>query len=109
MDKGITKSGLKFTINEEISKKGEIAFYLADLQREDVPDDEKVKIFNEFLLETIFGGISGKYEFIRESKRIHGENATIAEMMGDIREIFEAINEKNSSSSATTSPKPRKK
>ena len=98
MVKGKTKSGIKFSIDENIKDDADLLLLLAEVQDERADMQEKQLAIKD-LLWLIFGeSRDAVYDFTKEVKRIHG-NRSFDSITAELSDIFEALSAKNSSSS----------
>ena len=101
MVKGKTKSGIKFQIDERIRDDARFLFYVNKLNKVKATDNNLSEISNYImsLIEIIFGSEEGTITFMNEvAVKNKGVCDTIT-MFNEIKEIIEATNLKNSSSS----------
>lgn len=106
MVKGKTKSGIKFSLNENIRNDARLLYIMTQLQRTKITDDmdeaEKLELCQEQskyifdMLKLIFGTDEGLMQFMDAVAAAHNGVCDTGVMMSEITEMFEALNLKNS-------------
>ena len=95
--KGKTKSGLNFSVDERIKEDGRFLHYLAKAQKTEEVAEAAQAV--EDLLALIFGGDDGVINFMNAVAAQHNGFCQVSVMIDELKEILDAINAKNSSSS----------
>lgn len=98
MKKGKTKSGIKFQIDERVKDDARFLFYLTKAQDEAADLSEKGKAVVN-ILTLIFGNDDGVIGFMNAVASVHDGVCTTDTMMSELKEILDAIDAKNLSSS----------
>lgn len=92
--KGKTKSGIKFEINETIRDDARLLYMLVQIQREDIPMEQKGKVVFDML--TLIFGADGILPFMDAVAEKHDGVCSTDAMLAELNEILESINAKNS-------------
>jgi hypothetical protein len=92
--KGKTKSGIKFEINEAIRDDARLLYMLVQIQREDIPMEQKGKVVFDML--TLIFGADGILPFMDAVAEKHDGVCSTDAMLAELNEILESINAKNS-------------
>lgn len=94
MVNGKTKSGIKFSINENIKDDARLLYYLTKAQTSNEPTEQSNAVFS--LLKLIFGSEESLVVFMDAVASTHEGICNTTIMMSEITEMFEAINLKKS-------------
>ena len=98
MVKGITKSGIKFQIDERIKDDARFLYYMAKSQDDEADIAERSKaVMGVFKL--IFGSDEGVIEFMNTVASTNNGICDADVMVSELNEMLDAIKAKNSSSS----------
>ena len=92
--KGTTKSGISFQLDENIKNDARIVRYLTKIQKPSVDPMEKSDAFFS-LLEKVFGSEENVTVFMDEVARVNKGLCSMEAMMGELNDMFEALNAKN--------------
>ena len=95
---GKTKSGIKFQIDERIKDDARFLYYLAKAQDDTVDMAEQSKAVTG-MLKLVFGDDEGVIGFMNAVAATNKGVCTIDVMISELKEIFDALKAKNSSSS----------
>ena len=98
MTKGKTKSGIKFQMDERIKDDARFLYYLAKAQDAEADVGEQSKAIMG-ILKLVFGSDEGVIQFMDAVASVNGGVCDVQTMLGELTEMFDAINAKNSSSS----------
>lgn len=98
MVKGKTKSGIKFTLDERIRDDARFLYYLTKAQDESIELEEKSRAIMG-ILKLIFGTDEGVITFMDAVAATNDGVCDVKTMLGELTEMFEALDAKNSSSS----------
>ena len=98
MIKGQTKSGIEFTLNEEIKNDVRFVRYYRKIKDENVNKEEKADYVFLFL-EVIFGSERGVNNFMNTVASVHDGVCTPEALWDELNEMLEVLDVKNSSSS----------
>lgn len=92
--KGTTKSGISFQLDENIKNDARIVRFLTKIQRPGGDTFEKSDAFFQ-LLDKVFGSDENVTVFMDEVARVNKGVCSMEAMMGELNEMFEALNAKN--------------
>lgn len=98
MVEGITKSGIKFQIDEHIKDDARLVYYLGKAQDENADMGEKSKAVTG-ILKLIFGDDEGVITFMNAVAAGNNGVCKVQTMLAELSEMFEALEIKNSQSS----------
>lgn len=98
MIKGTTKSGIKYQMDERIKDDARFLYYLAKAQDENADAGNQSKAIMG-ILKLIFGNDEGVINFMDAVASVNGGVCNVKAMLGEITEMFDELNAKNSSSS----------
>ena len=98
MIQGKTKSGIKFQLDERIKDDARFLFYLAKAQDEEADMAEQSKAIMG-ILKLIFGTDEGVLNFMNAVAACNGGICNVDKLLAELKEMFDALNVKNSSSS----------
>lgn len=95
MVKGKTKSGIKFQIDERIKDDARFLYYLAKAQDdgEDLTEKSRAVVG---ILKLVFGDDAGVITFMDAVASANKGVCDVKTMLSELREIFDAIEAKNS-------------
>lgn len=94
MVEGKTKSGIKFSVDENIKEDMDIMLLLAEVQDPKTSAEEKMIALKDILW-LVFGSREAVFAFTSAVNKIHG-NRKADTITSELSEIFDAINAKNS-------------
>lgn len=98
MVKGKTKSGIKFQLDERIKDDARLLYYFTKAQSKDA-DVAETSTAVMGALKLVFGTDEGVIEFMNAVADVNGGVCDLDRMISELKEMFEAANVKNSSSS----------
>lgn len=95
MIKGKTKSGIKYTVDENIKKDARFSFYCAKAMNEKLEEAERSNaIFT--MISLLLGSEDNLIVFMNEVANKHNGVCNVEVMMSEINEIIEGIDAKKS-------------
>lgn len=94
MVKGKTKSGIKYTINENIKNDARTLYLMTKMQDNSDPVAQGKALFD--LLKMVFGGEEGMVTFMDEVASKHDGVCGTDVLIEELTEMFETANLKNS-------------
>lgn len=94
MVKGKTKSGIKFTINENIKNDARTLYLMTKMQNKSDPMEQGKALFD--LLKLVFGGEDGMVAFMDAVASKHDGLCGTDVLIEEITEMFDSANLKNS-------------
>lgn len=98
MIKGKTKSGIQFSLNEKIKEDARFLYYLTKIQQKDLEETEAANTVMG-MLKLVFGTDENVLCFMDEVANKHDGVCDVKSMMGEMMEMLEALDIKNSQSS----------
>ena len=94
MTEGITKSGIKFSVDERITKDVRFLNYFIIMQKENAEVLEQAEAFLG-LMTLLFGGAEGVARFEDAVASVHDGICDNKSLMDELSEILAALNLKN--------------